>query len=77
MGRITDQAIRIGHEKSWKEFARFHPEILILFDGEIPVDIRIYSSEVTDVHYQIIDGVLDCVQYIYKGELIKYPPHTL
>ena len=77
MGKITDQAIRIGHEKNWQEFAKFHPEIEIFFDGETPIDVEFRSSKIDEKHFQIINGVLDCIQYIYEGELIKYPPHTI
>ena len=75
MGKVMDKAIRIGHEKDWHEFAKFHPEIMIFFDNDnIAIDAEFISSKISNATIHIVDGKLESVFYIFDGYLVEYPP---
>lgn len=77
MGKVTEKAIRLGNEfnneKSWKEFARNHPEVLVFFDKEKIVDVVPYFNNVQSFTIHCINGFVESILYEYDGKIIHFP----
>lgn len=73
MGKILDKAIRIGNEKTWEEFARNHPEILVFFYKGKVVDVEKFSKQIDYFTIHYVNGFVDSILYEYNGELYNFP----
>ena len=67
------KAIRIGHEETWKDFHRNHPEIFIFFKNGEPIDVDFPSSKIENSSVHIVNGIIESIEYVFEGKFVKYP----
>lgn len=77
MGKVTEKAIRLGNEynseKTWEEFARKHPEVLVWFYNDSVIDVVPITSDVQHFTIHCVDGLVQSIFYEYDGKLIEFP----
>lgn len=77
MSKVTDKAIRLGNEynseKTWEEFAKKHPEVLVFFYKDYVVDVVPVLPSVKNFSIHCANGLVQSILYEYDGKLIEFP----
>ena len=79
MGRVMEKAIRLGNElnqeKTWKEFARNHPEIQVFYskNEEMVTDVDPFFPGVKIIYIDYKKGFVQSILYEYDGKIFRFP----